>query len=90
LKVPDSVGVPPIVMVLEAQEAVTPSGRPVAVPTPVAPVVLCVNRFNAVFTHNVGIPEADETVLGTTVLDGTIVMVPIADTIAQPPVSGIV
>ena len=38
-KVPEAVGVPLIVMVLLAQAAVTPAGRFVAVPIPVAPVV---------------------------------------------------
>ena len=37
--VPGEVGVPEIVIVLDAQEAVTPEGNPVAVPIPVAPVV---------------------------------------------------
>jgi hypothetical protein len=36
---PDTVGVPLIVMVFEANAAVTPAGNPVAVPIPVAPVV---------------------------------------------------
>jgi hypothetical protein len=39
LNVPDTVGVPLIVMVFEANAAVTPAGNPVAVPIPVAPVV---------------------------------------------------
>jgi hypothetical protein len=38
LNVPDTVGVP-IVMVFEANAAVTPAGNPVAVPIPVVPVV---------------------------------------------------
>jgi hypothetical protein len=38
LNVPDTVGVPLIVMVFEANAAVTPAGNPVAV-IPVAPVV---------------------------------------------------
>ncbi len=88
MNVPEAVGVPLIVIVFEAQDAVTPAGSPVAVPTPVAPVVECVNRLNGVLMHNVGIPEAAETVFGETVLDGTIVIVPVADTVPQPPVRG--
>ena len=37
---PDTVGVPLIVMAFEAHEAVTPEGKPVVVPMPVAPVVV--------------------------------------------------
>jgi hypothetical protein len=37
---PEAVGVPLMVMVLAAQAAVTPAGKPVGVPMPVAPVVV--------------------------------------------------
>ena len=47
-----------MVMVLEAHEAVTPEGKPVAVPIPVAPVVVCVILVNAVLIHKVGVEEA--------------------------------
>jgi len=40
LKVPVTVGVPIMVIVLAAQLAVTPSGNPVGVPIFVAPVVI--------------------------------------------------
>ena len=40
MNVPDTVGVPLIVMVFDAQVAVTPAGNPVGVPIPVAPVVV--------------------------------------------------
>jgi len=46
------------VIVLEAQDAVTPAGSPVAVPIPVAPVVVCVMLVNAVLIHSVGVEEA--------------------------------
>ena len=39
-KVPETVGDPEIVIVLLAQLAVTPDGKPVAEPIPVAPVVV--------------------------------------------------
>ena len=40
MNVPDAVGVPLIVIVLDAQVAVTPNGNPVGVPIPVAKVVV--------------------------------------------------
>ena len=45
------------------QEADTPAGNPVAVPIPVAPVVLCVIAVKAVFTVSVGDEEAAPAVL---------------------------
>ena len=54
MKVPDAVGVPLIVITLLAQTAVTPAGNPVAVPMPVAPVVVIViDGVKAVFTISV-------------------------------------
>ena len=81
---PDAVGVPLMVMVLPAKEAVTPAGSPVGVPIPVAPVVVCVNGVSAVLIQSVG--EADAAL---TVLAGVTVMVPVAFTLPQPPVRGI-
>jgi hypothetical protein len=46
------------VIVFPDHDAVTPEGRPVAVPIPVAPVVVCVILVNRVFIHNVGVDEA--------------------------------
>ena len=40
LKVPNAVGAPLIVIVLFAHDAVTPAGRLVGIPIPVAPVVV--------------------------------------------------
>jgi hypothetical protein len=57
LNVPDTVGVL-IVMVFEANAAVTPAGNPVAVPIPVAPVVAWVISVNTVLIHNVGVDDA--------------------------------
>ena len=45
-------------MVFEAQLAVTPDGKPVAIPIPVAPVVVCVIGVKAVLMHTVGVDEA--------------------------------
>ena len=80
---PEAVGVPLIVIVLEAQAAVTPAGRPVGVPIPVAPVVVCVIAVKAVLMHRVGVEEAVPAVLS-----GVTVMVPVAFALPQPPVSG--
>ena len=63
MKVPDAVGVPLIVITLLAQTAVTPAGKPVAVPMPVAPVVAIVIFVKAVFTVNVGLEDAVPAVL---------------------------
>jgi hypothetical protein len=70
-------------MVLDAQLAVTPAGKPVATPMPVAPVVLCVIAVNGVLIHNVGVDVA-----ALTVLLGVTVMVPVALALPQLPVSG--
>ena len=82
---PAKVGVPEIVMILDAQAAVTPAGRPEAVPMPVAPVMVCVMLVSAVLLHRVGVEDADPTVLS----DVTVI-VPEAFTVPHPPVSGIV
>ena len=79
------VGVPLIVIVLDAQVAVTPTGRPVAVPIPVATVVVCVIAVSGVLIQRVGVEDAAEAVLASTT-----VMVPVAFTLPHPPVSGIV
>ena len=73
-----------MVIILFAHEAVTPVGKPVAVPMPVAPVVLCVMLVNAVLIHKVGVLDA-----ALTVLFGLTVIVPVAFALPQPPVNGI-
>ena len=78
------VGVPLTVITFEAQLAVTPAGNPVAVPMPVAPVVACVILVIAALTHSVGDEEA-----APAVLTADTVIVPVAFTLPQPPVSGI-
>ena len=87
MKVPDAVGVPLIVITLLAQTAVTPAGKSVAVPMPVAPVVVIVIFVKAVFTVNVGLDDAVPAVFG---VHAETVMVPIAFTLPQPPVKGMV
>ena len=73
-----------MVIVLAAHEAETPAGSPVAAPIPVAPVVEWVITGNKVLIHKEGVEEAVETVLSALT-----VMVPVAFTEPQPPVSGI-
>ena len=70
-------------IVFVANDAVTPAGNPVAVPMPVAPVVVCVIFVNAVLIHKVGEDDA-----APAVLFGLTVMVPVAFTLPQPPVNG--
>ena len=82
---PAAVGVPLIVIVLDAQEAVTPAGSPVAVPIPVAPVVVWIIEGNAVLMQRAGVEEADPAVLS-----GVTVMVPEAFTVPHPPVNGMI
>ena len=83
MKVPDAVGVPLIVIVLVAHAAVTPVGKPVAAPIPVAPVVVCVIAVSAVLIHNVGVLDG-----ALTLLAGVTVIVPVAFTVPQPPDNG--
>jgi len=72
-----------MVIVFDAHAAVTPAGRPVAAPIPVAPVVVWVIAVRAVLIHKVGEEDA-----ALTVLLRITVIVPVAFTIPQPPVSG--
>ena len=82
---PDADGVPDIVISSDDQEALTPDGNPVAEPIPVAPVVAWVISVNAVLIHNVGVLDAEPTVLSAVT-----VIVPVAFTLPHPPVNGIV
>ena len=74
-----------MVIKLDDHDAVTPAGNPVAVPIPVAPVVAMVIFVNAVLIHKVGFEDATPTVLLALT-----VIVPVAFTLAHPPVNGIV
>jgi len=69
--------------VLDAQAAETPVGKPVAVPIPVAPVVAIVISVKRVLIHKVGVELA-----AAAVLAGVTIIVPVADTVPQPPVNG--
>ena len=79
---PDAVGVPLIVMILEAQVAATPAGKPDEV-IPVASVVLWVILGSTVLIHTVGLIEATLAVLAAVTT-----IVPVAFTLPQPPVNG--
>ena len=87
MNVPVTDGVPLMMMESASQTASTPDGRPVIVPIPVAPVVLCLILGKAVFKHKVGESDA-----ALAVFDAVTVMVPVATglTIPHGPVNGIV
>jgi hypothetical protein len=55
------------VITLDNQAAVTPAGKPVAAPIPVAPVVECVMVVKTVLIQSVGAEEAAVTVFALTV-----------------------
>jgi hypothetical protein len=57
-----SVGVPLMEIVFAVHVAVTPSGKPIAVPIPVAPVVAWVIVVSVELTHKEGLEEALPTV----------------------------
>ena len=81
---------PLIVIVLDAQVALTPAGKPLPADTPafeipVAPVVLWVILTSNVLIHKVGVVEA-----ALAVFAGVTIIVPVAFTLPQPPVKGIV
>jgi hypothetical protein len=76
--------VPLMVIVFDAHAAVTPAGKPVAAPMPVAPVVVCVMAVSGVLIQSVGVDEA-----ALTVLLAVTVIVPVAFAVPQPPVNGI-
>ena len=78
------VGVPLIVIVFPDHDAVTPAGKPVTLPIPVAPVVVCVIGVSTVFKHTDGVDEAAETVFS-----GFTVIVPVALKVPHPPDNGI-
>ena len=85
---PEALGVPLIVIVLAAQAAETPAGKPLAPETPsllipVARVVAWVILVSAVLIHSVGVLEA-----APAVMSAVTVMVPVALTVPHPPVNG--
>ena len=69
MNVPDAVGVPLMVIVFDPKEAVTPAGKLVGVPMPVAPVVVkVIGAASAVLIQSVGEDDEAPTVLfGVTV-----------------------
>ena len=83
MKTPEAVGVPLMVSTFDAQDAVIPAGRPVGVPIPVAPVVVCVIFVSTVLIQNVGVDDAAPVVFAAVTI-----IVPVALTVPQPPVNG--
>ncbi len=79
-----------MVMVLDAQVALTPAGKPLApdkpaFEMPVAPVIACVIFVKAVPIHNVGVDEATAAVLAAVTVISPVALPP-----PQPPVNGMV
>ena len=88
MNVPLAVGIPLMVIVFDAQVALTPAGNPLAPVTPslempVAMVVAIVMLVNAVLIQSVGVLDG-----AAAVLFGVTVMVPVALMLPQPPISG--
>jgi hypothetical protein len=71
-------------IVSELNVALTPVGKPVAVPMPVAPVVVCVMVVRALLIQIVGVDDA-----ALVVFAGVTVIVPVAFILPHPPVNGI-
>ena len=80
---PATEGVPVIVITFDAQVAVTPVGKFVGVPIPVVSVVAWVILVSAVLIHNVGVALAVPVVISAVTM-----IVPVAFTVPQPPVKG--
>jgi hypothetical protein len=73
-----------MVIVFDAQAAVMPVGKPVAVPIPVAPVVVWV-----IFGDKVVLIHKVVVIPAVAVFNGVTIIVPVALTVPHPPVSGI-
>jgi len=71
-------------IVSELNVALMPVGKPVGVPMPVAPVVVCVMVVRALLIQIVGVDDA-----ALVVLSGVTVIVPVAFILPHPPVNGI-
>jgi hypothetical protein len=73
-----------IVITFADHDADTPAGRPLGVPIPVAPVVVCVIFVSAVLIQRVGVEDAEDTVFA-----GVTTIKPVALKLSQLPVKGI-
>jgi hypothetical protein len=80
LKVPDTEGVPEMVIRLFIHVALTPAGSPVAIPMPVAPVVVNVIGVSAVLMQSVGFVDGPTAALfaGSTMLNAILLVQPVA------------
>ncbi len=67
-----------------AHAALTPDGKPVAAPMPVAPVVACVIFVNNVLIHNVGVEDPAPAVISAVTVIVPVALMPLP----QPPVNG--
>ena len=72
-------------MVSFAQVAFNPAGNPVTEPIPVAPMVVCKTGVSKTFTHCSVVNDAE-----LTELTNVTVIFPVAFTLPQPPINGIV
>ena len=70
-----------MVSVFDDQAAVTPAGKPVAVPIPVAPVVVCVMLVKAVLIQSVGV------VLAALAVFVGVTVTAVAELVAEHPLS---
>ena len=68
---------------MAAHAAATPAGNPVAAPMPVALVVAWVILVISVLIHKVGVEDA-----APAIMSAVTVIVPVALTVPQPPVNG--
>ena len=68
---------------MAAHAAATPAGKPVAAPMPVALVVAWVILVISVLIHKVGVEDA-----APAIMSAVTVIVPVALTVPQPPVNG--
>ena len=83
MKLPAAVGVPLIVITLVDQDAVTPAGKPVAVPMPVAIVVDIVIFLSGVFTCRDGFDDGVPDELSVLSVQGVTVVVVVV--MGEPP-----
>ena len=73
-----------MVITLADHDADTPVGSPLTVPIPVAPFVVWVIFVSAELIQSVGVEDAEDTVISESTD-----IVPVAVTLSQPPVNGI-
>ena len=85
---PLAVGAPLMVIILDAHAALTPAGKPVADPIPVAPVVVWVMFVNGELIHKDGAEDAAVAVL--TALTVTVVFAPVNPVVLTHPLASVI